>query len=435
MTQPAHAAGRVVQVSISPGGVPKHAVPEARVGRLGLDGDAHDHAFVHGGPHRAVALFAVEAIERVQADGHLGVEPGAVGENLTTSGIELSLLPVGTRLAVGGADGPLLEISAPANPCDVIKGAFQGGKSGRISILLHPTDSRMYARVLREGVVREGDEIAVLPPAPASHATIHHELDLLEAVENDAWLAMWSAALEAGFDVRLLAHGDLAAAASPDLPGTDFNRSFGLRTVPIKRPEVEALFRAAGTTGWHVGGLDDPEFAGDTGEDPVGVHVASVDDVLGRAAAEAPAVPGLTIRSVDPGDADEARRWAALVVAGFGIEGPLALAWPRFNPILVRAKGYHQQIASLDGRDVGAGAFFSRRRVVWLGGATVLPAARGRGIQRALLAERVRVAAEGGARRAMATADVGSTSAANLEGLGLRRIWTRALYRVDVTAA
>lgn len=128
--------GRVVQVNLSPGGVPKLPVGEAWVGPNGLNGDAHHHDAVHGGPHRAVCLLALEAIERVRADGHLGVGPGSVGENLTTEGIELSLLQVGARLAIGGE--VVLEISGPANPCDVIKGAFSGGKSGRISILLHP---------------------------------------------------------------------------------------------------------------------------------------------------------------------------------------------------------------------------------------------------------------------------------------------------------
>src|SRR3954467_6938660 len=187
--------GRVIQVNISPGGVPKRPVAEARGGRDGLAGDRHDHDRVHGGPHRAVALFAIEAIERVRADGHPGVVPGAVGENLTTEGIELAHLPVGTRLAVGG--DVLLEISGPANPCDVIKGAFAGGKSGRISILLHPDDSRMYARVLREGVVRPRDGITVMAPSDDSASLVHHELDLLDAVDGEAWLALWRAAAAA----------------------------------------------------------------------------------------------------------------------------------------------------------------------------------------------------------------------------------------------
>jgi MOSC domain-containing protein YiiM len=425
-------SGRVVQVNVSPGGVPKVPVAEAHMGRLGLDGDAHDHASVHGGPHRAVCLLALEAIERVQADGHPDVVPGAVGENLTTSGIELALLPVGTRLAIGGADGPLLEIAAPANPCDVIKGAFTGGKSGRISILLHPADSRMYARVLREGPVRPDDPIEVIPTDHPTDALVHRELDLLEAVENDAWLAMWSAAAEAGLDVRVLARGDLAAVASPDLPGSVFNRSFGMRTVPIQRPAVEALWREAGVTGWHVAGVDDPEFAGETAADPVGLHLGTVEVALARAAAgAAPAPERLTVRLVDPADADEAIHWAELFITAFEVDGATADAWRRFNPILVRTRGYHQLIASLDGRDVAIAGSFTRRRTVWLGGGAVLPEARGRGIQRALIAERIRRGVEAGAHRVFATADAGSVSAANLEALGLRHIWTRASYRFD----
>jgi GNAT superfamily N-acetyltransferase len=88
-------------------------------------------------------------------------------------------------------------------------------------------------------------------------------------------------------------------------------------------------------------------------------------------------------------------------------------------------------IASLDGRDVGVAATFARRRVAWLGGAAVLPEARGLGIQRALILDRVQRLAAAGSRKAMATADVGSVSAANLEAMGLARIWTRGLYRIE----
>jgi ribosomal protein S18 acetylase RimI-like enzyme len=66
-----------------------------------------------------------------------------------------------------------------------------------------------------------------------------------------------------------------------------------------------------------------------------------------------------------------------------------------------------------------------------LGGAAVLPEARGLGIQRALILDRARRAAEAGSRKALATAAVGSVSASNLEAMGLARIWTRALYRVE----
>jgi MOSC domain-containing protein YiiM/GNAT superfamily N-acetyltransferase len=423
--------GRVLHVNVSSGGVPKLPVPEASVGRLGLAGDGHDHDHVHGGPHRAVALFAIEAIERVRADGH-DIRPGYVGENLTTSGIELSLLPVGTRLAIG--DEVVLELSAPDGPCDVIKHVFVGGKSGRISILVHPSDSRMYARVLGEGRVRPGDPIRVLPPSFDSAALLHAQLDLLDSVERDAWLAMWEAAVSAGLDVRIIDRGELAAAAAPGLPGSIFNRAYGMRQIPIVLPEIEALFRDAGTTGWAVAGAEDPPWPGAIAEEPHGVHVGDVDDVLARA--ETVSSPeSLEIRPVDPDDRRAVDGWIDLFIAGFSIDEPGADAWRRFGPILAGAKAEHQLIASLDGRDVAAAATFLRRRVAWLGGGVVLPEARGRGIQRALIAERARLAADAGCRKVLATADVGSVSAANLELMGLANIWTRALYRLDPAAS
>ena len=438
------AIGRVVQVNLSPGGVPKLPVAEARVGRDGLDGDAHHHDAVHGGPHRAVCLLASEVIERVRADGHPGVGPGSVGENLTTVGIELSLREVGARLAVG--DVVVLEISGPANPCDVIKGAFAGGKSGRISILLHPTDSRMYARVEREGVVRPGDSIRVLPATAGSTAAVQRELDLLDRVEREAWLATWRAAVAAGFDVRILDRGDMAAAASPELPGAVFNRAFGMRQVPIQRPAMEALFREAGGPGWLVVGADDPSFSLVELERPSGVHVGLIDDVLERASAGASdaavaagagagaGLDGLVIREVDPDDTADVARWTELFVAGYGIDGPEADAWRRIDPILVRARGYHHLIAALDGRDVAATAMFLRGRVAAIGPTAVLRDARGRAIQRALIADRARRAAAWGATRIHATAGLDGPSARNLERFGIRRIWTRGLVRVDSAA-
>src|SRR5919112_4648440 len=199
--------GRVLQVNISPGGVPKQPVERARVGPLGLDRDRHRHDTVHGRPHRAVALLGIEAIERVQADGH-PIEPGSVGENLTTVGIELASLPIGTRLAVG--DELLLEISSPANPCNLIGGSFRGGKSGRISVLTHPADTRMYARTLVEGAVRPGDSIRVLSPARDTRAASHGLLERIEAVTLDFEVLRWRAAGRAGFDVHVIDDGELA---------------------------------------------------------------------------------------------------------------------------------------------------------------------------------------------------------------------------------
>ena len=264
-----------------------------------------------------------------------------------------------------------------------------------------------------------------------SDAAIHRELDLLDSVEREAWLAMWRAAAASGLDVRVLERGDMAAAASPELPGSVFNRAFGMRQVPIHRPSMEALFREARGPGWLVIGVDDPAGAGRKLEWPVGVHTGSIGAVLDAAATAAPPLDGLAIRPVDPDDASDVARWVELYLAGFGVDEPVASAWRRFNPALVRARGYQQFIGALDGRDVAAAAMFNRRRVAWLGAATVLPVARGRGIQRALIADRVRRAADAGSTRVLATAEIDSQSAANLERLAISRIWTRAHLRVE----
>ena len=103
-----------------------------------------------------------------------------------------------------------------------------------------------------------------------------------------------------------------------------------------------------------------------------------------------------------------------MFIAGFGVEQPLADAWRTFQPILAEGRGYHQFLGELDGRVVAASALMTHRRVGWLGAGTVLPEARGREIQRALIAHRAAVAAELGCTKVMATAEAGFVSAANL---------------------
>ena len=77
---------------------------------------------------------------------------------------------------------------------------------------------------------------------------------------------------------------------------------------------------------------------------------------------------------------------------------------------------------------------FTRRRVGLLATAAVLPTARGRSIQRALIAERMRLAIERRCTIVTASALVGSASAENLEAMGFRPIHERALYRFDPVA-
>ena len=83
------------------------------------------------------------------------------------------------------------------------------------------------------------------------------------------------------------------------------------------------------------------------------------------------------------------------------------------------------------GAAVGVASLFTRRRVGLLATAAVLPAARGRGIQRALITERIRLAIERRCTTVTATALVGSPSARNLAEMGFRPVHERALYRFD----
>lgn len=150
--------GRVHQLSISAGGVPKLPVPWARIGPLGLEGDAHRYRG-HGGPDKAVCLFALEAIERLRAEGH-PIGPGAAGENVTTEGVDLGALRSGQRIALGEA--VVVEITDPAAPCKTIAHCFSDRDSDRIDGERRPSDVRLYARVISEGEVAPGDAVVVL---------------------------------------------------------------------------------------------------------------------------------------------------------------------------------------------------------------------------------------------------------------------------------
>ena len=151
--------GRIAQLSVSNGGVPKHAVHDARVTALGLEGDAHRNRKYHGGPERAVCLFAMEAIHALQADGH-PVVPGALGENVTLEGIEWSAVRPGSRVQLG--DDVVLEITRFTTPCFNIRSAFRDGDYSRVSEKRNPGRSRVYARVVSTGMIRRGDPARVL---------------------------------------------------------------------------------------------------------------------------------------------------------------------------------------------------------------------------------------------------------------------------------
>ena len=118
---------------------------------FGLVGDAHG-----GDWHRQVSLLAIESIDKMRAAG-LDVGPGAFAENLTTQGVNLYSLPIGTRLRVGTS--VLLEMTQIGKEChDRCAIYHQAGDC------VMPKEG-VFAVVLEGGPVKNGDSLEILTPA------------------------------------------------------------------------------------------------------------------------------------------------------------------------------------------------------------------------------------------------------------------------------
>lgn len=149
--------GTVVQISVSRGGVPKLAVPRARLSSDGVEGDRQNDRRHHGGPDRAVCIYSLELTEALQREGH-PIVPGSAGENLTVSGLDWDSIAPGIQLTIGGA---VLEVVSFTVPCKTIRASFADGRFERISQKTNPGWSRVYARVLSAGEARMGDAVEI----------------------------------------------------------------------------------------------------------------------------------------------------------------------------------------------------------------------------------------------------------------------------------
>lgn len=148
----------VHQINVSDGGVPKRPVLEARITPQGVDGDRQRNLKFHGGPDRAVCLFSMELIERLQDEGH-SIDAGLSGENLTLAGLDWDLVRPGVVVSIG--PDLQLEVTSYTAPCSHNGRWFQDGDYGRISQQQNPGWSRVYAKVRQSGVVRPGDTVVI----------------------------------------------------------------------------------------------------------------------------------------------------------------------------------------------------------------------------------------------------------------------------------
>src|ERR1700722_16092638 len=106
----------IIQINTSDGGVPKRPVLDAVVTPLGIDGDSHAHPEVHGGPVKALLLITAEGIEELTAQG-FPLFPGALGENLTTIGLDRRSMRFGQRYRIGEVT---IELTEMRMPCQTI---------------------------------------------------------------------------------------------------------------------------------------------------------------------------------------------------------------------------------------------------------------------------------------------------------------------------
>ncbi|MEK6672674.1 MAG: MOSC domain-containing protein [Nitrospirota bacterium] len=140
--------GKIVSINISEKkGVRKKPVDEVVLRtEYGIEGDAHASSEWH----RQVSLLAQESIEKMIKMG-LNVKAGDFAENITTEGIDLVSMPVGTRMSIG--DGVEVEVSQIGKECHT-----------RCAIYYQAGDCVMpkegiFVRVLKGGKVKKGDNI------------------------------------------------------------------------------------------------------------------------------------------------------------------------------------------------------------------------------------------------------------------------------------
>lgn len=160
MSIPLREMARIISINISEKkGTRKSPVPEARIDEnFGIIGDAH----ASGDWHRQISLLGIESIEKIRRKG-LDVKPGDFAENITTEGIDLLSLPVGTKLRLGPV---LVEVSQIGKECHTRCAIYR-----QAGDCVMPKEG-IFVRVLKGGVVRIGDIIEV---EDAKDSNTHNE--------------------------------------------------------------------------------------------------------------------------------------------------------------------------------------------------------------------------------------------------------------------
>ena len=157
--------GSILQINISPGGIPKLPIPEALVTSEGIRGDRWAHPDIHGGPNQALLIITSEGLDELTSQG-FAVYPGALGENLTTRGLDRRQFRVGQRFRAGDVYFEFTKRRAPCATLNVYPGIQQAIFDQQAKD--HDPASPLwglggiYARVLKSGVIRLHDIITLV---------------------------------------------------------------------------------------------------------------------------------------------------------------------------------------------------------------------------------------------------------------------------------
>lgn len=141
---------KVVAINISKRkGIPKEQIEQGLfIEDFGLEGDAHAANW-----HRSVSLLAQESIDKAIAMGADGLEPGKFAENITTEGIVLYELPVGTKLKIGET---IQEVTQIGKVCHEKCAIFY-----TVGECVMPKEG-IFTKVIKGGIIKAGDDIEII---------------------------------------------------------------------------------------------------------------------------------------------------------------------------------------------------------------------------------------------------------------------------------
>ncbi len=216
----------VFQILDDPGGTPGRTAIDKRphegrvyVAERGLSGDAQMDTRDHGRLWQAAYAYAEEDLDWWRAELQRDLAPGNFGENLTTSGVDVTGAVIGEVWRIGaGPDAVHLEVTAPRIPCRTF--ATFLGESGWVRRFSDHGAPGAYLRVRQTGYVQAGDPIEVV------HRPDHGVRigDVFPAVRPERARALVSAHDSGAVDVvgelyedavRVLGRTEQAAVAAP----------------------------------------------------------------------------------------------------------------------------------------------------------------------------------------------------------------------------